>query len=185
MGATSSDSFLQPYDIEEYGETICDHLDINASVLEKLIVHKERMKELVHERFSTANNLADMIVKELGLSFRKAHHVAGRVVRICLGENIAPIEVTGEVVDRAAMETIGEHLNLPDEIVKRSLDPMEFIKTRTTIGSTNPEEVKRQIRDGKEKLKKQERWLRKQKNRVQNSMKKLNDSMEGYIKQIH
>jgi len=52
------------------------------------------MRELVANSWCTSSNLADVIVREAGLSFRQTHHVVGRLVRICLAEKVLPSQVT-------------------------------------------------------------------------------------------
>lgn len=47
-----------------------------------LTPHPERMKEAAARGFSTATDLADWLVRELGLPFRDAHHVTGRIVAL-------------------------------------------------------------------------------------------------------
>ena len=127
-------------------------LDYMAGVLDTLIVHKDRMREMAAGNWSTASNLADDIVRKRGLSYRQTHHVVARLVRIAIEENISPSLATTDIVDRAAMETIGKPLRLNTQEVRDALDPEAFVETRVTTGSPNAGEVKRMIRESRARL---------------------------------
>jgi len=86
--------------------------------------NRARMLHLVEQNFSTATDLADAMVREGGLSFRDAHHVAGGVVRM-------------------AKEVVGRPLGLSAELVAQSLDPVKAVAARRTVGSPEPGEVRR------------------------------------------
>ena len=154
-----------------------DTLDYMAGILDTLIVHKERMRKMVAENWSTASNLADTIVKEKGLSYRQTHHVVARLVRIAIEENIRPAQATTEMLDRAAMETIGETLGLKTRAVRDALDPEAFVKTRVTTGSVNPDEIKRMIREAKGKLGAEKKWLAAQRRSLERAGTKLKRAM--------
>ena len=42
---------------------------------------RERMREMAARGFSTATDLADWLVRELGMPFRQAHHMTGEIVK--------------------------------------------------------------------------------------------------------
>jgi argininosuccinate lyase len=42
---------------------------------------RERLREAAARGFSTATDLADWLVRTLGLPFRRAHHITGEIVR--------------------------------------------------------------------------------------------------------
>jgi argininosuccinate lyase len=123
-----------------------------SGVLDTLIVHTDRMREMAAGSGSTASNLADAIVRARRLSYRQAHHVVARLVRIAIEENIPASATSQELLDRAAMETIGKILRLKTREVRDALDLDAFVETRVTTGSINPDEVKRMIREGRAKL---------------------------------
>ncbi|MFQ6074793.1 MAG: argininosuccinate lyase [Candidatus Bathyarchaeia archaeon] len=159
------------------GET----LDLMAGILETLVVHEDRMLELSGASWSTANELADTIVREVGISFRRAHHVVARLVRIAIEEGKRPGEVTSDMVNRAAEEMLGFPLNLEDDIIRRALDPVEFINTRVTEGSVNPKEVDEMLQDCSEKLAEEHGWLTEQEHRIREAEEKLGRAVEAIL----
>ena len=167
MGSSSSDSSLEPPEIEGYGPIVTGVLRINKEVLERLIVDKDRMLELVTEGFSTANNLADVLVRERGLPFRQAHNIVARLVRLCMLENRPPDAVDPALLDQAAREVNEAPPRLDQATLREALDPVHFVHSRVTRGSANPKDVRRQIELGREALEGRRAWLREAQIRVE------------------
>ena len=179
MGANSSDSSLESPEIERYGPIVTGILRINREVLERLMVDKERMLELVREGFSTANDLADVLVRERGMPFRQAHNVVARLVRLCTEDNIAPDAVQTSLLDRAARELGEEPPGLDQDTVSKALDPVHFVYSRTTRGSANPEDVKRQVELGRAALEDSRRWLQEIRERVDGTDARLREAVSA------
>jgi len=156
-------------------------LALIAGILDTLIVHVDRMKELSGAFWSTASNLADVIVREAGISFRRAHNVVARLVRNAIEEKIRPNEILGDMVDRAAEETIGLSLNLRDDIISSALDPVGFINSRVTEGSVNPKEVRKMLKDATIKLEAEKAWLEEKNGKISGALKKLDYAIEAII----
>ncbi len=133
-------------------------LDLFTGVMETLIVHEDRMAAALKESWCTSSNLADVIVRDCGLSFRQVHHIVARVVRNSLSESVAPYELTGAMVDRAALETVGRPIGLSDSSVQTALNPREFVETRVTAGGVGPLEVRRLLAQAREQCAADMRW---------------------------
>lgn len=134
-------------------------LDLFTGVVETLIVHEGRMADALKRSWCTSSNLADVIVRERGLSFRQVHHIVARVVRDSLAAHIAPYELTGAMVDRAAQEIAGQPMGLSDELVQSALDPRRFVETRITEGSVGPPQVDRLLDQALVEIDDDTRWL--------------------------
>ena len=122
-----------------------------TGVLETLTVNVKLMKERTGTFWGTASNLADFIAKDNGLPFRIAHKIVGRLVRSAIEQGKRPGEITGEMVNRIAKETIGKALNITDDEVRMALDPAEFIHSTVTIGSVNPHKDAKYVKRCKRK----------------------------------
>lgn len=152
-------------------------LDLGAGVIDTLIVHEARMRELVTSSWCTASNLADVIVRERGLSFRQTHHIVARLVRICLEEKVPPSQVTVAILKRAARETTGDDLDLPEAVLREALDPDAFVRTRVTAGSVAPGEVDRMLAVARQELADSNAWLATETARVAASARKLDSAI--------
>ena len=162
-------------------DTAEEALDIMTGIVETLVVHGDRMRELSGACWSTASELADTIVREAGISFRRAHHVVARLVRTAMEEGVGPGEVTGGMVDRAAEEMLGLPLGLGDDVVRRALDPVEFVKTRVTEGSVNPGEVAAMIADSKRMLEEDRAWLEKRERGRREAEEEMDEAIEAIL----
>ena len=84
--------------------------------------------------FPTATDLADWLVRELGLPFREAHHATGRIVSLaeeqgCLLENLS----------LEAMQSVESGIN---SSIYSVLSVDASAKSRTSFGGTAPENVR-------------------------------------------
>jgi argininosuccinate lyase len=104
----------------------------------------ENMEKAAGAGFSTATDLADWLVRALGLPFREAHHVTGAAVKRAeqLGLDLPGLPLE----DLQALEpriTAG---------VYDVLTPQASVASRTSYGGTAPVEVRAQIKRWKELL---------------------------------
>jgi len=105
-----------------------------------------RMKAAAGERFSTATDLADWLVRSLKMPFREAHHVTGRIV--------ATAEAAGVALDAlplAAMKAVEPRIG---EDVFKVLSVERSVASRKTYGGTAPGNVVREAKNWLKKLKK-------------------------------
>ena len=125
-----------------------DALELSLRAMAGMIADLEpdapRMAAAAGAGYSTATDLADWLVRELGLPFRDAHHVTGAAVKRAeqLGCDLAGVPLT----DLQALEpriTAG---------VYEVLTPEASVASRTSYGGTAPEQVRAQIRRWKEIL---------------------------------
>ncbi|RZT28848.1 argininosuccinate lyase [Cupriavidus agavae] len=145
--------------IDEAITTTEDMLDLFTGVMETLIVHRERMSDVLKDSWCTASNLADVIVRERHLSFRKVHHIVARAVRNCVLEGLSPSQLTSSRLDAAALETGGIGLHLGDAIVSEALDPVRFVQTRVTDGGIGPEQIARLLKHARAEREADQQWV--------------------------
>ncbi|MFI5449790.1 MAG: argininosuccinate lyase [Candidatus Bathyarchaeia archaeon] len=120
---------------------------VTTGITSTLIIKSEVMKRRAGEGFSTATELADVIVRERGLSFRTAHRIVGTVVRRAMEKGKETEYITTETIDAAAVEVAGKPLGLEEKTILEALDPYENVKRRRVTGGPAPPEVMRMIED--------------------------------------
>ncbi len=105
---------------------------------------RARMAAAAGAGFSTATDLADWLVRELGLPFRKAHHVTGAAVKRAeaLGLDLADLPLE----ELTALEP-GVYAGIYEV-----LTPQASAASRTSYGGTAPDQVRAQIARWKERL---------------------------------
>ncbi|WP_257993252.1 argininosuccinate lyase [Cupriavidus pauculus] len=156
-------------------------LDLFTGVIETLIVHKDHMAESLKGSWCTASNLADVIVRDRGLSFRQVHHIVARAVRNAVAQGLTPDQLTSARLDEAAIETTGIVLNLGDSAVREALDPRRFVETRITEGSVGPHQVSRLLERAAEERAADRQWASEARSRLIRAQFSLNDAVARLV----
>ena len=95
-----------------------------------------RMAALSGARFITVTELADVLVREGGLSFAKSHHLVSAAVVMCDGDD-TPDAIAAALAQAAATE--GIDLTLDEARILDALDARRFVAVRTVAGGPAPE----------------------------------------------
>jgi argininosuccinate lyase len=103
-----------------------DDMDVNAA----------RMREAAARGYSTATDLADWLVRELGLPFRDAHHVTGTIVKLAEAKGVEL-----ESLPLADMQGVEPRITAA---VFDVLSVENSVASRRSFGGTAPENVARQ-----------------------------------------
>jgi len=93
-----------------------------------------KMEEAAGFGYSTATDLADWLVSELGLPFREAHHVTGRIVKAAEERKLQLADLPLEIMREAELR-IGA-------AVFEVLTPAKSVESRRSFGGTAPENVR-------------------------------------------
>ena len=115
-----------------------------SGMVSDLTVIEASMKKAAGSGYSTATDLADWLVRELGLPFREAHHVTGRAVALAESKKVDLSKLTLE-----DMQSIHPQIT---EAVFGFLTVDKSVKSRQSFGGTAPQEVRRQIKYWRKRL---------------------------------
>jgi argininosuccinate lyase len=129
-----------------------------AGVVGTLAVNAELMAQRASQGFSQATDLAEVIMQSCGLPYRRAHQIVGRLAAMVADEDLPARQITVGMVDAAAQEVVGHHLDLCPELLAGALDPWAIVATRTGPGGAGPEPMKTMIADCRELLVQIEVW---------------------------
>lgn len=121
-------------------------IKITNGVVSTLRVFPERALSALAEGQSSATELADMLVRKQGISFRQAHNVVGKVVATVV-QRTEDRTITAALVNQIAADLLGLQLNLTDAEVSEALDPRTNVEVRSTRGGPAPAEVLRMVED--------------------------------------
>lgn len=122
-------------------------LRVLPGLLETLNFNTNRLELLTHANFATATELANFLVSEQGLPFRKCHEIVGNVVGSLAKQGTA----FGDWVEtQRLLRSEGVNLSIPQ--LQRILDPKLSLHNNRSRGGTSPAEVKRMIDEFKVKL---------------------------------
>ena len=151
-------------------------LEMLAHLFPRIIFNDKRMNERVTKGFSTVTELADLIVREKGISFRQAHHIVGLVVNEILDKNKGIEDIRSEMVDQASREITGYSLLLPEEKIKKALDPFQNVMIREVDGGPSPSAVEKVILHQREELKQKKDWMSRQHHKLEEARRACDEA---------
>ena len=151
-----------------------------AKMIEKTEPNKETMKRRAEAGFSTATELADLLVKRANLPFRDAHAVVGKLISTIEGKSFK--DVGPDDLKKAAKEVLGKEVVLDAMEMKAALDPSECVKVRGLPGGPAPKAVQAQINEIRGQIKSCDKLLRARVKILQKAETKLLKEAKGRAK---
>jgi argininosuccinate lyase len=137
-------------DMQEDKEPVFDTADslrlclrAMTAIVEGLEVNTMRMRSDATSGFATATDLADWLVRGLGLPFREAHGITGRIVRLAEATQLELHELTLE-----QMQTVDPRIQ---EDGLKALDVDRATAARLSAGGTSPVRVLEAISEAKQR----------------------------------
>jgi argininosuccinate lyase len=138
-------------DMQEDKEATFDaaeSLELGLAAMTGMIADMEirtaTMKKAASSGYSTATDLADWLVRVVGIPFREAHHVTGRAVALAESKGLAL-----EKISLADYQAI--HAGITDDVYT-VLSVEKSVRSRTSFGGTAPAQVKKQISYWKKRI---------------------------------
>ena len=118
-------------------DTLSVCLAASIGMINGLTVNADAMRASLAAGFPTATDLADWLVRELGMPFRAAHHVTGSLVKMAedKGQDIADLSL-------AEMQSVEARITA-DIFAVLTID--SSVASRTSYGGTAPENVRAQV----------------------------------------
>jgi len=138
-------------DMQEDKEPVFDAADtielsvaVMTGMIAEMTVNKEKMRESAGWGFTTATDLADWLVRELGMPFRNAHHVTGAIVKLAedKGCDLSDLSL-------AEMQTVDA--GITDDVFN-VLTLEASVASRTSYGGTAPSNVREQIKEARQRF---------------------------------
>ncbi|WP_349408688.1 argininosuccinate lyase [Pseudalkalibacillus sp. SCS-8] len=110
------------------------------AVVSTMTFNRDRAFQQARENMITITELADVLARDYGISFRKAHHAASQIAQKAdrLGKEL--YEITTVEVNEWLHEVM-----LTEEDWKAIVCPAQFVERRKVTGGPNPEVVKDMI----------------------------------------
>ena len=128
-------------DMQEDKEPVFDAADNSAlclaamtGMIADMVPDEAALRRAVEPGFPTATDLADWLVRVLGMPFREAHHVTGRIV--------ARAEQAGATLDKLPLDVLKEEHAAIDERIYDVLGVDASVASRTSQGGTAPVRVR-------------------------------------------
>jgi len=131
-------------DMQEDKEQVFDAADtlmlalaVMTGMVTDLTANRDTLATAAASGFSTATDLADWLVRSLGLPFREAHHVTGTLVALAESKGC-------DLPDLSLTELTSVHPGITQEVYS-VLGVQNSVRSRTSYGGTAPDQVRAQI----------------------------------------
>ncbi|MFN3645317.1 MAG: argininosuccinate lyase [Gemmobacter sp.] len=138
-------------DMQEDKEQVFDAADslmLALAAMTGMVAHMQANRPVLAAAaasgFSTATDLADWLVRALGLPFREAHHVTGALVKLAEDKGC-------DLPDLSLDEMKSAHPGITAEVFG-VLGVENSVRSRQSYGGTAPDQVRAQIARWKERL---------------------------------
>jgi argininosuccinate lyase len=138
-------------DMQEDKEPVFDALDqwslclaATAGMVADFTADTERMETLAGQGYATATDLADWLVRSLGLPFRQAHHVTAKIVKAAADKKLALADLKLADMQRIESRITKEVFGV--------LSAGQSVASRTSFGGTAPVRVKEAIKAARKRF---------------------------------
>ena len=125
-------------------ETLTLAIRATAGMVDDLEANEEAMRDALERGFPTATDLADYLVREMGMPFRDAHHVTGRIVAMASERQCRLDELPLE-----DLQTVESRLT---DAIFDVLSVDSAVASRRSYGGTAPDNVKASAQAAKERF---------------------------------
>ncbi|MDA0923656.1 MAG: argininosuccinate lyase [Proteobacteria bacterium] len=142
--AYSKDMQEDKEQVFDAADTLMLALAAMDGMVRDMTANREALERAAGSGFSTATDLADWLVRILGLPFREAHHVTGSLVAMAEGAGVDLPDLT-----LAQMQSV--HAGITDDVFA-VLGVHNSVASRISYGGTAPAQVRAQIARWKEML---------------------------------
>jgi argininosuccinate lyase len=139
-------------DFQELTPLLWDTVDqakVTLEVISRVVSAVKPKRGVMHKRaeeeFAAATELADVLVREAGLSFRDAHAVVGKMVAEALKAGKSARELTVDDLQAAGRRVLRKGIQLAKGKLGRALDLEECVKKRSLPGGPAPGAVRKQL----------------------------------------
>jgi argininosuccinate lyase len=131
----------------EAADTLALTLDVMSGMIADMSVDADAMAAAADGAYGTATDLADWLVREAGLTFRAAHGVSGRIVRLAENKGVRLDEVS-----LSEMRKIEPSIT---QAVFEVLGAARSAASRTSLGGTAPKRVRAAVKQAAKRFLKQ------------------------------
>jgi len=147
------DTLMGPWQLYEALDELTDMDAMLAGVVATMTVDVARLRERLVHGWNQATDLAAMLTREAGISWREAHQIVARLVRERVDAGQGQEDVTPAHISDVAAAVIGRPLNISADALRSAADAEQSVHARAVIeGSPAPANVAAQIEAGRQRL---------------------------------
>lgn len=163
-------------------KTIKSNLTVFRGVISGLTVNKKRLERIVKDSFALAVDLAEVLVTDYELPFRKAHILVGSIVNHLVKEGKKLRDLDSKLFEKLSRAILGQPLTMKPSRLKEILDPKASLNARNVVGAPSPKEVRRMIESRIEMLKSFKARVDKIVQKLEDDDKRFENIIKSYLK---
>ena len=118
-------------------DTVNLGLQVMTELVGKINFNKKIMKNAIDSSYSTATDLADWLVKNLGYTFREAYFLTGKIVNFSIKKNLLLQDISLKELQKFDKKITNDIFTV--------LSSVNSMKSKKSIGGTAPQNVKKSI----------------------------------------
>jgi argininosuccinate lyase len=157
-------------------------LDLLAGLLETASFDTALMEDRAHSHFLTVTELADVLVRSAGISFRTAHEIVSLAVKEAGRAETRDPQRIVDGVERVFPGLTGRALELDRQVLHRALDPGHFVDVRKTPGGPSAEVLAQAITAARERLAADKSWIEFAAAHIQQAERELEEQTAAFLR---
>ena len=159
-------------------DSLSSSLSMLVSLIPTLRVSETIPSELLN--FTTSTELANMLVRKYGVSFRGAHRIVGTLVRDLIEKDLSLSDVTPDMINSVSSRVVGSSVTVTEEDIRSSLDPKKFVESHDVKGGPCRTEVRRMLNSRGQELEVWREKISKEADRLRKTWETLQSIEKAY-----
>lgn len=120
--------------------------DLMSGVIRTLRVNPDRLGEELSRGYTQSTDLAEHLTQIRDVNYRTAYFVVGDVVREASRTGVRGLDVTADMINKAALARTGARWDVRDSELTAVLDPARIVASRQALGGAAPGAVDQMLR---------------------------------------
>lgn len=156
-------------------------VELTRVTLSGLTLDQENAAHTLERTFVLATDLAEVLIRKVGLDPRSAHRVVGRLSRQLHEAGQTPVSITAKDVADAARAVTGRNVVLDDSSLASALDPRVAIAARTGKGGAADASMSLLLESAQQQLEVFSEWTKESSARAARSQEDLVLAVHEFI----
>ncbi|MFC9542837.1 argininosuccinate lyase [Lysinibacillus sp. NPDC056959] len=155
--------------------------ELFGSLVVTMDVNKKKLRNRAENSFANVTELADTLVRSEGISFRQAHSIVSKCIKVLLShgeESLASL--TWGLANTQSKLITGKPLKISEEDFYNTLKPETFVAVRTLLGGPAPVTMKESLERSKANSHNLNEWVRLKEAKIIEAEKQLTVFIEGW-----
>ncbi|MFJ7951915.1 argininosuccinate lyase [Lysinibacillus sp. NPDC096418] len=152
-----------------------------GSLVVTMDVNKKKLLNRAENSFANVTELADTLVRSEGISFRQAHSIVSKCIKVLLAhgeESLASL--TWGLANTQSKLVTGKTLMISEEDFYNALKPEFFVGIRTLLGGPAPVTMQASLDRAKENALGFSDWIKQKESTIQSAEKQLASFLEEW-----